>query len=50
MALLLYEEAAEMGIARAQRHYERLKNSRGLLGVFKKVSLPKVSIPLPKKK
>jgi hypothetical protein len=50
MALLLYEEAAEMGIVRAQRHYERLKNSRGLLGVFKKVSLPKVSIPLPKKK
>ena len=50
MALLLYEEAAEMGVERARRHYERLKNSRGLLGVFKKVSLPKVSIPLPKKK
>jgi hypothetical protein len=50
MALLLYEEAAEMGVARARKHYERLKNSRGILGVFKKVSLPKVSIPLPKKK
>jgi hypothetical protein len=50
MALLLYEEAAEMGVERARRHYERLRNSRGLLGVFKKVSLPKVSIPLPKKK
>ena len=49
MALLLYEEAAEMGVARARKHYERLKNSGGLLGVFKKVSLPKVSIPLPKK-
>ena len=49
MALLLYEEAAEMGIARAQKHYERLKNSRGLKGLFKKVSLPKVTIPLPKK-
>ncbi|WP_456393907.1 tetratricopeptide repeat protein [Nitratifractor sp.] len=50
MALLLYEEAAEMGIARARKHYERLKSSRGLLGVFKKVSLPNVAIPLPKKK
>jgi len=50
MALLLYEEAAEMGVARAKKHYERLKNSRGLLGVFKKVSLPRVSIPLPKKR
>jgi len=49
MALLLYEEAAEMGVARARKHYERLKNSRGLMGVFKKVSLPKISIPLPKK-
>jgi hypothetical protein len=49
MALLLYEEAAEMGIARAQKHFERLKNSRGLKGLFKKVSLPKVTIPLPKK-
>ena len=48
MALLLYEEAAEMGIARAQKHYDRLKNSRGLKGIFKKVSLP--SIPLPKKR
>ena len=47
MALLLYEEAAEMGIARAQKHYERLKNSRGLMGMFKKVGLPKV--PRPKK-
>jgi len=50
MALLLYEEAADMGVARAQKHYDRLKNSRGLLGVFKKVALPKVTIPLPRKK
>jgi hypothetical protein len=52
MALLLYEEAAEMGIARAQRHYERLKNSRGFLGIFKKINLnrDKEAIPLPKKK
>ena len=34
MALLLYEEAAEMGIERAQRHCERLKGT-GLLGRFK---------------
>ncbi|WP_457607453.1 tetratricopeptide repeat protein [Nitratifractor sp.] len=48
MALLLYEEAAELGVARARKHYERLKNSRGLKGLFNKVKVP--SIPLPKKK
>jgi TPR repeat protein len=37
MALLLYEEAAEMNVARARKHYERLKNSQGLLGFLKKI-------------
>jgi hypothetical protein len=40
MALLLYEEAAGMGIARARKHYERLRNSKKLLGMLKKVPLP----------
>ena len=35
MALLLYEEAAEMGVARAKRHVERLKKSKGLFKIFK---------------
>ena len=35
MALILYEEAAEMGVERAKRHVERLKKSRGLFGLFK---------------
>ena len=43
LALLLYEEAAEMGVARAARHCERLKNSRGIKGLFKKVKLPNLS-------
>jgi len=46
MALLLYEEAAELGVARARKHYERLKNSNGLMGIFKKVKVP---LKLPKK-
>jgi len=46
MALLLYEEAAELGVSRAQKHYERLKNSGGLMGMFKKVKVP---LRLPKK-
>jgi len=46
MALLLYEEAAELGVSRAQKHYERLKNSGGLMGMFKKVKVP---LKLPKK-
>ena len=49
MALLLYEEAAELGVARARKHYERLKNSRGLKGLLGKVKVPKVPIRLPKK-
>ncbi len=32
MALLLYEEAAEMGVERAKKHYERLGGSKGLFG------------------
>jgi len=35
MALLLYEEAQEMGVERAARHVERLKRGRGLLGLLK---------------
>jgi len=35
MALLLYEEAQEMGVERAARHVERLKKGRGLLGLLK---------------
>ncbi len=46
MALLLYEEAAELGVARARKHYERLKNSRGIKGLLGKVKVP---IKLPKK-
>jgi len=49
LALLLYEEAAEMGVARAARHYERLKNSRGIKGLFGKVKLPNLSVKLPGK-
>jgi len=48
MALLLYEEAAEMGVERAKRHYQRLKESQGLKGLIKKFKLgklPKLSIP-----
>ncbi len=32
-AMLLYEEAAEMGIERARKHYERLKNANPLQSV-----------------
>ena len=32
-ALLLYEEAAQMGVERAQRHYERLRNSNPLQSI-----------------
>jgi TPR repeat protein len=32
-ALLLYEEAAEMGVERARRHYERLKNTNPLQSI-----------------
>ncbi len=35
MALILYEEAAELGVERAQRHVERLKKSKGLFKLFK---------------
>ncbi|WP_292654593.1 tetratricopeptide repeat protein [Nitratifractor sp.] len=49
LALLLYEEAAEMGVARAARHYERLKNSRGIKSLFGKVKLPNLSLKLPGK-
>jgi hypothetical protein len=49
LALLLYEEAAEMGVARAARHYQRLKNSRGLKGLLGKVKLPDLPLKLPKK-
>ncbi len=35
MALMLYEEAAEMGVERAKKHCERLRKSSGLLGLFK---------------
>ena len=49
MALLLYEEAAELGVARARKHYERLKNSRGLKGLLGRVKVPKVPMRLPKK-
>jgi hypothetical protein len=33
-AQLLYEEAAEMGVVRAQKHVERLSNKRGILSSF----------------
>jgi len=33
-ALLLYEEAAEMGVARAQKHVERLSRKKGILSSF----------------
>jgi hypothetical protein len=49
LALLLYEEAAEMGVARAARHYRRLKDSRGIKGLLGKVKLPDLSLKLPKK-
>jgi len=52
MALLLYEEAAEMGVERAKRHYQRLKESQGLKGLIKKFKigkLPKLSIPKKEK-
>ncbi len=49
MALLLYEEAAELGVSRARKHYERLKNSRGLKGLLGKIKVPEVPIKLPKK-
>ncbi len=32
-ALLLYEEAAQMGVERAQRHYDRLRNSNPLQSI-----------------
>jgi len=35
-ALLLYEEAAEMGVERAQKHVERLSSKSGILGLFLK--------------
>lgn len=35
MALILYEEAADLGVERAKRHIERLKKSKGLLKFFK---------------
>jgi len=36
-AILLYQEAAEMGIPRAQKHVERLTSKKGLLGsLFKR--------------
>jgi len=43
------EEAAELGVARARKHYERLKNARGLKGLLGKVKVPKVPMKLPKK-
>ena len=46
LALLLYEEAAEMGVARAARHYERLKNSWGIRGLFGKMKLPNLPLKL----
>ena len=33
-AQLLYEEAAEMGVARAQKHVERFSGKKGILGAF----------------
>ncbi len=33
-AQLLYEEAAEMGVARAQKHVERLSSKKGILSAF----------------
>lgn len=33
-AQLLYEEAAEMGVERAQKHVERLSSKRGILSTF----------------
>jgi len=33
-ALLLYQEAAEMGVSRAQKHVERLSGKKGLLGAL----------------
>jgi len=35
-ATLLYEEAAQMGVARAQKHVERLTSKKGLLSLFKR--------------
>ena len=35
MALILYEEAAELGVDRAKRHVDRLKKGKGLLKFFK---------------
>ena len=35
MALILYEEAAELGVERAARHVNRLKNSKGIFKFFK---------------
>ncbi len=42
MAMLLYEEAAELGVERAKKHYERLKgSSKGVLGILKKINIAK---------
>ncbi len=41
MAKLLYEEAAELGVERAKRHYERLKGSKGVIGILKKLNIAK---------
>lgn len=35
-ALLLYEEAVEMGVQRAQKHVDSLSKKRGILGIFRK--------------
>ncbi len=43
MALLLYEEASELGVERASKHYERLKNSQGLNGFIEWLKLLKPS-------
>jgi hypothetical protein len=42
MAMLLYEEAAELGVERAKKHYERLKNSsKGVMGILNKINIAK---------
>jgi hypothetical protein len=41
MAMLLYEEAAELGVKRAKKHYERLKGSKGVMGILKKLKIAK---------
>jgi hypothetical protein len=50
MALLLYEEAAELGVERARKLYEKINQEKGVMGILKKLNLAKKPLKIKKSK